>query len=112
LLSQTSLLKLGFTHQDSQNKLRAKCTINAANHILIARGDRAQVPIVHDDMVVRDNVQSDNVVYNNVFQFGGGDNIVQSDVVYDNIVPSVAELTKALHFALQLIFFVRQDSVH
>lgn len=47
---------LGFTHKDSLEKLSVKFTINAANHTLIVHDDRAQVPILHDDIVVRDNV--------------------------------------------------------
>ncbi len=90
-----------------------KFTINAANHILIVHDDHAQVPILHDDMVVRDNVQSDSVVCNNVVDSAGVDNyIAQSVGVYDNVVESVDELTKALHFALQLILSVRQDLIH
>jgi|GEM_PF-3209777 len=104
--------KLGFTHKDSLGKLGV-FTINAANHILIVHDDHAQVPILRDDMVVRDNVQSDSVVCNNVVDSAGVDNyIVQSVAVYDNVVESVDELTKALHFALQLILSVRQDLVH
>jgi hypothetical protein len=112
-LSRTSLLKLGFTHKDSLAKLAVKFTINAANHILIVHDDRAQVPILHDDMAVRDNLQSDSVVYNNVVDSSGVDNnIFQFVAVYDNVVESVGELTKALHFALQLILSVRQEPVH
>ncbi len=37
-------------------ELWAKFMINAANHTLVCHDDRAQVPIVHNDMLVRDNV--------------------------------------------------------
>jgi hypothetical protein len=47
---------LGFTHKDCLEKLSVKFTINAANHTLIVHDDRAQVPIAHDDIVVRDIV--------------------------------------------------------
>ena len=68
-----SLPTLGFTHKDSLGKLVVN-TINAANHTLIVHDDRAQVPILHDDMVVRDNVQNDSVVYNDIFDSAGVDN--------------------------------------
>lgn len=55
-LSRTNLPTLGFTHKDYLEKLNVKFTINAANHTLIVHDDRAQVPILHDDIVVRDNL--------------------------------------------------------
>lgn len=110
-ITRISLLTLGFTHKDSLGKLDVN-TINAANHTLIVHDDRAQVPILHDDMVVRDNVQIDSVVYNVVDSSGVDNNIFQSVAVYDNVFESVDELTIALHFVLQLILSVRQDSVH
>lgn len=54
--STANLTRLGFTHQDSLEKLGVKFTSNVANHTLIVHGDRAQVPILHDDIVVRNNL--------------------------------------------------------
>ncbi len=54
--STANLPRLGFTHKDSLEKLSVKLTINVANHTLIVHDDRAQVPILHDDILVRDNV--------------------------------------------------------
>ncbi|MEJ1934856.1 hypothetical protein WDZ92_32045 [Nostoc sp. NIES-2111] len=84
---------------------------NLANHRLLFRGDRGQVPILHDDSN-RDNVLCDNNACNNVYDDSAVYNNAPSLAVCGNAVYSVGVLAKLLCFHPQLSLFLHQYSAH